>query len=133
MIIVTDRDPSGWWTGINQTTKQKGLFPSNYVIIVDQVTKMKESKHRHYGRPVWTEIFTSVQKYVEIDNPGFDTSSTVKKLLRPKVGGKKYYSLPTKKIVFFCGPAALSKVLRKQCIAQSKKGLPVFEYHKENF
>lgn len=57
MIVVTERDPSGWWMGYNQATKQKGLFPSNYITVIDQVTGLNEGKNRHYGRPVWSEEF----------------------------------------------------------------------------
>ena len=91
MIVVTERDPSGWWMGYNQVTKQKGLFPSNYVAVIDQVTGLNDSKHRHYGRPIWSEEFGNVRKYVE----------SVDETPKPKVG------------VFFCGPPMIAVALKE--------------------
>ncbi len=51
MIVIQERDSSGWWRGLNQTTNESGLFPSNHVCVVDTITGMKESKNRFYGRP----------------------------------------------------------------------------------
>jgi predicted ferric reductase len=107
-ISVIERDESGWWTGINTVTKQRGLFPCNYVTIIDKVTGLEESRNRHYGRPEWPELFGSVQKQVEL------TESK-------KVG------------VFACGPAAISKQLKENSALASRKGNVQFCFFKENF
>jgi predicted ferric reductase len=116
MVSVEDRDPSGWWTGTNQTTKQRGLFPKNYVVLIDKVTKLKEGRNRHFGRPLWHDEFGKVRDYV-VGRTDFDNQKG-----RPKVG------------VFICGPSALSKELYKNAVAESKAPSKVqFVFHKENF
>ena len=79
---------------------------------MDRITKMADSRNRHFGRPDWKALFGDVRVQVEAALPNE---------LRPKVG------------TFFCGPAVLSKQLYKFCVAESKVGRPLFTYHKENF
>eukprot|EP00761_Pharyngomonas_kirbyi_P006350 gb/GECH01006356.1/.p1 GENE.gb/GECH01006356.1/~~gb/GECH01006356.1/.p1 ORF type:complete len:609 (+),score=143.17 gb/GECH01006356.1/:1-1827(+) len=114
-LEITYRDPSGWWEGTNQRTKESGLFPGEFVTLVDSVTKMQSSTHRHYGRPVWKDLFSDVRQQVE----QYEPESQTKK--RPRVG------------VFFCGPPVLSKQLYKFSVAESKVGRPLFQFSKENF
>ncbi|KAL0479450.1 NADPH oxidase [Acrasis kona] len=118
IIDVMDRDLSGWWTGVNKTTKAKGLFPNNYVVLLDKVTKLREGKNRHFGRPLWHEEFENVRKHV-LNNTD---PSKEKSKSRPKVG------------VFICGPSALSKQLYGFSVKESKAPSQVnFKFHKENF
>jgi predicted ferric reductase len=114
-ITVEDRDESGWWTGTNEVTGSRGLFPKNYVVLVDKVTKLKEGRNRHFGRPLWHDEFENVRKFVIQHNNSEQKS-------RPKVG------------VFICGPSALSKQLYRFAVSESKAPSPVqFVFHKENF
>jgi len=112
IIMVSDQDESGWWTGTNSTSKKTGLFPSNYVVKVDHVTKMKDSLKRQYGRPNWDQEFSEVRRHVE------KNSTSGKK---PKVG------------VFVCGPAGLSKQVYGFAVDKSKNSSVQFVFHKENF
>lgn len=112
-VVVTERDESGWWSGYNQTTKQSGLFPSNYVTILDQVTGMTESKNRHYGRPIWSDEFANVRKQIESVNVDYKG--------RPTCG------------VFFCGPPAVGGALKEQSAIESRVGQVYFDFYKENF
>ena len=93
-------------------TNKSGLFPSNYVRIMDKITNMADSKNRHFGRPDWKSLFSNVRAQVEAAEP---------RNWRPQVG------------TFFCGPSVLSKQLYMLCVAESKLGRPLFTYHKENF
>lgn len=111
-IIIDSRDASGWWSGKNKRTGAKGLFPSEYVMLIDKVTQLKNNPNRHFGRPFWKDIFNSVKKDVNEKFPG-----------SPK------YNVG----VFFCGPQILSKELYKFCVSSSKEGNVKFTYHKENF
>jgi predicted ferric reductase len=113
MIVVTSRDASGWWEGYNQTTKRYGVFPCNYVTVVDKVTGLSECKNRHYGRPIWSDEYENVRKQVE----KMEEKSTNK----PVVG------------VFFCGPANMSKTLKEQSRIENHSSNVYFQYFKENF
>jgi predicted ferric reductase len=115
-IEVTERDVGGWWTGTNLITKQSGFFPGEYVNMVDSVTKMREGKNRHYGRPNWKEEFGHVRTHIESVTPNIRDLS-----LRPQAG------------IFICGPSALSKQLYKTSQQQSKDSSVLFKFHKENF
>lgn len=115
-IEVKERDDSGWWFGTNKTTKQSGLFPSNYVNYVDSVTKMRQGENRRFGRPNWGEEFSKVRSFVERNTPDLESRKT-----RPTVG------------IFVCGPPALSKQLYSFAVSESKQSTVRFKFHKENF
>jgi predicted ferric reductase len=116
IIVVENRDESGWWTGRSQETGARGLFPKNYVVLVDKVTKLKEGRNRHFGRPLWHDEFGHVRDFV-VGKTDFENQKS-----RPKVG------------VFICGPGALSKQLYSFAVAESKSPSQVqFVFHKENF
>ncbi|EFC42111.1 predicted protein [Naegleria gruberi] len=111
IISLKEQDESGWWEGTNLTTNESGLFPSNYVIHIDALTKLRENKNRHYGRPDWERDLASVRNYAE-------KAHTRKG--RAKVG------------VFVCGPPALSKDVYSYSLSMSSPTVQ-FVYHKENF
>lgn len=112
IIVVTEQDESGWWMGTNTTTKQTGLFPANFVVKVDHVTKMVDSTKRNFGRPNWDAEFSEVRRFVEKNSPSGK---------KPKVG------------VFVCGPAGLSKQVYSFAVDKSKNSTVQFVFHKENF
>jgi NADPH oxidase len=116
MITIIEKDDSGWWKGLNQTTKQTGVFPYNYVTLVDKVTKLANNKNRNFGRPQWENEFKQVHDYVAAYTPDMATRK-----IKPKVG------------VFFCGPHVLSKELYRQAQKITKTGSVQFDFHKENF
>lgn len=112
IIIVSVRDKSGWWIGKNERTGKTGQVPSNFLDVIDEKTQMSNTSNRRFGRPQWQNEFDAVRDYVTQNK------------LSPSVG------------TFFCGPAFLSKALRKECYQASaaKDGVRVaFPYHKENF
>jgi NADPH oxidase len=113
-VEVEVRNADGWWLGTNKKSGKKGLFPANYVQVIDKITKMEEGSHRHFGRPYWEDIFADVAKQVELVTPQRDEK-------RPKIG------------VFFCGPAVMSKQLYGFVGKANKKGRAFFDYKKENF
>lgn len=113
-VEVVARSPDGWWEGLNKRTGQRGLFPFNFVQVIDRITKMEEGSHRHYGRPYWEDIFRTVGTEVESMTPPRETE-------RPKVG------------VFFCGPAVMSKQLYQYVMRSNKAGRTLFDFRKENF
>eukprot|EP01080_Neovahlkampfia_damariscottae_P003020 gene3020-5030_t len=113
-VLVTEKDSSGWWRGINQTTKEEGFFPSTNISVLDVSTGLVEGKGRHFGRPVWSEEFKNVRLQVTEMTP-----NDAKK--RPKVG------------VFFCGAPAIGKQLKTASAKESKLGKPYFAFFKENF
>lgn len=115
-IEVQERDESGWWFGTNKTTKQSGLFPSNYVNYVDSVTKMRQGTNRRFGRPNWSEEFGAVRTFIEKTTPDLASRKT-----RPSVG------------IFVCGPPVLSKQLYSFAVSESKQSTVRFKFHKENF
>lgn len=113
-VEVLQRNADGWWLGMNKRSGKKGLFPYNYVQVIDKVTKMEEGSRRHFGRPDWEKLFADVAAQVERVTPPREKE-------RPRVG------------VFFCGPAVMSKALYTFCIDTAKKTRCVFDYKKENF
>eukprot|EP00762_Andalucia_godoyi_P000504 ANDGO_05279.mRNA.1 Superoxide-generating NADPH oxidase heavy chain subunit A len=113
-VEVLARNADGWWEGTNKRTGQKGLFPYNFVQVIDRITKMEEGSHRHYGRPHWDDIFKTVGQQVEAVTPPREAE-------RPKVG------------VFFCGPAVMSKQLYQFSARANQLGRTAFDYKKENF
>ncbi|KAL9643136.1 hypothetical protein ABK040_001626 [Willaertia magna] len=80
IIVVQDQDESGWWTGTNTATGLTGLFPSNFVVKVDHVTKMKDSRKRNFGRPNWDAEFSDIRNHVEKNSPLISQGK------KPKVG-----------------------------------------------
>ncbi|KAF0984476.1 hypothetical protein FDP41_000375 [Naegleria fowleri] len=113
IIELKEQDDSGWWEGKNLNTGKTGLFPSNYVIHIDALTKLRENQNRHYGRPDWKREFTYVKQWI-------DRNTSQHKKVRSKVG------------VFVCGPPALSKDVYSFALAESSESVQ-FVYHKENF
>ena len=72
----------------------------------DAITGLQQKTH--YGRPQWSQIFESISRA----HPNTDVG------------------------VFFCGPAALSKQLHRNCNQHSSRRDPSkarFFYNKENF
>ena len=112
IVVVSEQDESGWWTGTNTTTKQTGLFPGNFVVKVDHVTKMADSSKRNFGRPNWDAEFSDIRRYVEKNSSGAK---------KPNVG------------VFVCGPGGLSKQVYSYAVDKSKNSTVQFVFHKENF
>lgn len=111
-VIVLQKKDNGWWNGTNKSTGKTGDFPGTYVTIIDSVTKLKASKNRQFGRPVWEKEFEEIKHVVE-SVAGHDTKASVG--------------------VFFCGPSALSKELYKQTFKASRGSKVSFTFHKENF
>jgi hypothetical protein len=112
-VIILEKDSSGWWRGINETTKEEGFFPSINVSVLDESTGLVEGKGRHFGRPIWKDEFKNVRVQVtEMYGDG-------KK--RPKIG------------VFFCGSPAVGAELKRSSSKESKLGKPFFAFFKENF
>jgi hypothetical protein len=35
IIVITKKDPSGWWTGKNERSGQTGQFPENYIEMIE--------------------------------------------------------------------------------------------------
>jgi len=110
IIEVTSKD-EGWWTGLNKTTGKTGLFPGNYVTVVDQITNLSASTNRHYGRPMWDHELSAIRQKV-----------------------KAQFGASTKVGVFLCGPVVLSKELKHQVHEANKNSSDVpLVFHKENF
>ncbi|KAL9650725.1 hypothetical protein ABK040_001779 [Willaertia magna] len=116
LVLVHERDNSGWWKGVNLTTNEKGLFRSEHLALVDNLTGLKENKNRQYGRPDWVKEFGNVRKWVETHTPNINEGRK-----RPQIG------------VFVCGPAGLSKDLYDHSIKESTDSSVQFVFHKENF
>lgn len=119
-IIVQTQSDEGWWTGTNERTGQKGMFPGNYVKIADETTQLKNSRNRQFGRPNWKQEFELVRKYVVENFPD------IKKRKTPfKVG------------IFLCGPPVVGNALQSQARRSSKRDKDgnkiAFSFHKENF
>ena len=110
IIEVYNKD-EGWWNGLNKTTGKTGLFPGNYVAVIDTITNLSNSTNRHYGRPMWENELNDIRKQV-----------------------KAQFGASTKVGVFLCGPVALSKELKKHVHEANRKSSEVpFVFHKENF
>jgi len=120
ILIVETQDKSGWWTGINKRTGKTGMFPGNYVKMIDESTQLKNNANRQFGRPNWATEYETVRKYVLSKQKG---DSKLKR--PPRVG------------IFLCGPPVVANQLKSQASKSSKRdadGNKVrFLFHKENF
>ena len=118
VLTVESQDKSGWWTGTNKRTGQTGMFPGNYVKIIDESTQLKNNSNRQFGRPDWAQEYETVRKYVLSVQKG-------NALKAPRVG------------IFLCGPPVVASQLKSQATKSSKRdtdGNKVqFIFHKENF
>jgi hypothetical protein len=45
ILLVMNRDDSGWWDGISYESRQRGWFPSEYVMTAPQEIVDKVSSH----------------------------------------------------------------------------------------
>jgi predicted ferric reductase len=115
-VEVLSQDQGYWWYGTNRDSEVSGLFPSDYVVNVDTITKLRQGENRHIGRPNWSKEFNSVREYVVSQK-----HRRKSRLGRPNVG------------VFFCGPSVLSKQLHDCTLKESNGSAVQFRFLKENF
>ncbi|KAJ2465814.1 hypothetical protein GGI03_002449, partial [Coemansia sp. RSA 2337] len=45
IIRVTNNEHDAWWVGHNESTKERGWFPSNFVKIETKSSKAKNKRH----------------------------------------------------------------------------------------